>query len=82
VARVRRRLSDTAILAGMAPAGGGQMVENTSVSVNVRRIDNGYVICETRCGPGQAYETRERFSREKPTIPRFGSVFEPDIGRN
>jgi hypothetical protein len=82
VARVRRRLSDTAVLAGMAPSGGGQMSENASVNVSVRRIDNGYIVCESRCGPGQAYETRERFSREKPALPRFGSVFEPDVGRN
>lgn len=70
------------MLANAVPSGSLSMNENASVSVNVRRIDNGYVVCETRCGPGQAYETHERFSREKPTLPRYGSVFEPDVGRN
>lgn len=41
--------------------------ENESVSVNVRKIDNGYVISESRC-KGSDYTYNERFTAEKPDI--------------
>ncbi len=47
------------------PCGPGDGSE--SCSVDVRRIDNGYVIRESRCSDGQ-YHSSERYSQEKPSL--------------
>lgn len=44
-------------------------------SVSVRKISNGYLICESQEGPG-GYKSTERFSPTKPkiTMPSAGEV--------
>lgn len=80
--RVRRTLSDVSVLANAAPRDRAPE-ERASVSINVREIDNGFIVTETRCGTrGTNYETRERFMREKPVLPSLGSIFEKDVGRD
>lgn len=41
--------------------------DNHSVSVDVRKIDNGYIIRESHVGDG-SYRSCERFSPTKPTF--------------
>lgn len=43
------------------------MDENETLSVSVRKIDNGYVKTTSRYG-GDRYESREEFSRDRPKI--------------
>jgi len=40
---------------------------NESCSVNVRKIDNGYIVSESRC-KGNEYSHSETFSRTKPDL--------------
>jgi hypothetical protein len=40
---------------------------NESCSVNVRKIDNGYIVSESRC-KGSEYSHSEKFSKTKPDL--------------
>jgi hypothetical protein len=41
--------------------------DNDSCSVSVRKIDNGYIVSESRC-KGNEYSHSEKFSKTKPDI--------------
>lgn len=41
--------------------------QDQSVSVSVRKIENGYVVCRSEDGP-QGYSYRESFSASRPTL--------------
>jgi len=41
--------------------------ESSSHSTTTRKIDNGYVVCESRCENGE-YSSSERYSPTKPLI--------------
>lgn len=59
-----KRLSDTAALVARGPSGG-------TTSVNVRKLDNGYIVNEY----DENYNCRETFHEMKPTI----SVSAPSV---
>ena len=63
------RLDDTAAL--RTPAKMPEK-ENESCSVDVRRIDNGYVVRESHYKDG-SYSSKETFSSEKPVIENMGT---------
>lgn len=58
--------SSVSVLAGERPMG-AKMSENESCSVDVRCIDNGYIIRETRC-KGDQYQSKEVYSKTKPDL--------------
>lgn len=43
----------------------------TERSVSVRKIENGYIISESTCGP-KGYKSTERFSDKPPTLDVTG----------
>lgn len=55
------------------------MGENETRTVSVRRIDNGYVTCETHY-KGNEYTSREEFSTEKPVLVNESRAT-PNAGR-
>lgn len=58
-----RRLNDTVALTGVPRSGS---VEHT---IRSRKIENGYVVCESTCNPDTGeYRTTERFMKNAPTI--------------
>lgn len=59
----KKRLSDTAAVAAMP--GTGQ--DTQSMSVDVRKIENGYVTRTSTYG-SDSYESRERFTKEAPKL--------------
>lgn len=58
----KKRLNDTAALTA-AP-----VQEHQHVSISVRKIENGHLVNETRCGPGGEYENHEYFAKDPPKI--------------
>lgn len=59
----KSRLDDTAALVAN-PMGSGE-----SHSVSTRKIENGYLVCESSCNPRTGeYTSSERFSAEEPRI--------------
>lgn len=69
-----KRLSDTAAI--VATPAFGKDPENFSETVNVRKIDNGYIKRTTTYGEGQ-YRERETYSADKPNAaPDQGSSME------
>lgn len=57
-----RRLNDTAALTG---AGNGEAEH----SIRTRKIDNGYLVCESRCDPRTGeYSHSETFMENPPRI--------------
>lgn len=40
---------------------------DSSVNISVRKIDNGYIVSESRCGP-KGYECKERYSASAPKV--------------
>lgn len=65
-----KRLSDTAAVKGLPPGGDSSYESHT---VSTRRIENGYVTCESVCKDGE-YHSTERFSPEMPTSGAKGAV--------
>lgn len=50
---------------------GGPMSDNESMSVSVRKIDNGYVVSRSR-STGDSYECTEEYTAVKPTLAADG----------
>lgn len=61
-----KRMSDTAAVKNM-PSPSGELGSDTSVSVSVRKIDNGFVTREARYGNGE-YTEKETYT---PTTPNL-----------
>lgn len=68
----KKRLSDTGALQMPIPSS-----ESESCSVDVSKIDNGYLVRTTRYGsdPG-GYQCQTRYSKEKPVIVNSFDVVE------
>ena len=64
-----KRLNDTAALAKALPDTPG--TEGHSHSVEIRKIDNGYVCRSSTCGP-MGYRSSEEYYAEKPTLESLG----------
>lgn len=45
---------------------GDPTVQHQSVSRDVQKISNGYLITDTTCGPGNAYDCKRTFSETPP----------------
>lgn len=56
--------TSTDVIARSVPA---SQRENTSVGVDIRAIDNGFIVRTTHSDNG-SYHCKEEFSREKPDI--------------
>ena len=61
-----KRLSDVAAIVSR-PIHSDGTVGDTSVSASVRRIENGYVCCESRSGP-EGYSDREYYTESPPRV--------------
>lgn len=62
---MRKRLNDTIVL--QRSPGRGKDMGNTSHTVSVRPIDNGFVVTESMCDNGN-YKSHETFSEERPNL--------------
>ena len=58
-----KRRSDVAVIQSMPVRGG----DESSTSVTVRKIDNGYVVSTSQYGDGK-YSCTERYSAMKPDV--------------
>lgn len=63
-----KRLSNTAAIERESFSG-------QSHSISVRKIDNGYLVSKSSCGPDGDYRSSESFHRQPPRIS------EPRVGR-
>lgn len=58
----RERLNDTAAVQAMPSVGG-----NKSMSINIRQIDNGFIVCKS-VFDGKQHSYSETFSEKEPAI--------------
>ena len=68
-----KKRSSVSVLADM-PSGSGD--GSAHHSVDVRKIDNGYVVRESRCCDGE-YHSSEHYSAEKPNLQARTSAPNP-----
>ena len=66
VTKMAKRMSDTEALT-VKPYG-GKMQKGESVNIDVRPIDNGYVVRKTQYSGDGDYSCSESFSKDRPNI--------------